>query len=235
MLNFTDVQKKYLKQKKSLYRDKEGKQNYESILNYTSLSDIIQLINYFILDIKLLSENGYCEIGYCGKDFFLNYHSDNKKIVTYDTSFLPEDTLKQIISNVGSYLPILMFFDEDECITAIECIHTKHSLRAIKSLFEENILNKEKFLFIIKPSENFTNDKKGNIIIPKILFDKAGYLLNLQYEILDNNWVNVFSNNTADLWLLFKLFHKEASYHIAKNMEQLYKNNIFPSEYITKK
>ena len=106
------------------------------------------------------------------------------------------------------------------------------------SFFNSNIfliVYKEKFLFIIKPSENFTNDKKGNIIIPKILFDKAGYLLNLQYEILDNNWVNVFSNNTADLWLLFKLFHKEASYHIAKNMEQLYKNNIFPSEYITKK
>lgn len=234
-MNLTNIQKNYLYNKKLLYHNKNGDQNYQSLLNLQNLQDIIELINYFYLDIKLLSEKKYFEIGYCGKDFFLNYKSDNKKEINFDNSFLSEDKLKNIINNVGSYLPILMFFDEDECITAIECVHTKYSLRVIKELFENKKLNNEEFLFIIKPIEQQINNEEGYIFLPKILFDKVGYLLNLNYKIIDEKWVKIFSNNTIDLWLLFKLLHKEASYYITKYMEILYNNQIYPPSFISKK
>lgn len=234
-MRFTEIQQNYLKHKKSFYHNSDNSQNLKSLLNLHDLHQINELINVFFLNINNLMENKNIEFGYCGKEFFMNYKSDNKKDLSFEDSFIDKESLKQIIINTGSYLPILMFYDEDEeCLSAIECVHTKYSLRVIKECFEQNLLSSEQFLFIVKPN-NTTNKNKTSFILPKILYNKIAYKLQLEYKIIDDNWVQLFSNNANDLWLLFKLFHKEVSYYIAKNMKQLYENNYFPPSLITKK
>jgi hypothetical protein len=71
-----------------------------------------------------MMENNILNTGYCGKNFFLNYKSDNNKKIDFLNYPIDKIKLKNIIVSMGSYLPILMFFDEDECLTAIECVHT---------------------------------------------------------------------------------------------------------------
>ena len=116
-----------------------------------------------------------------------------------------------------------MFFDEDECLTAIECVHTQHTLRTIKSLFENKDLIEETFLFIIKPNI-LTLTNEIEFILPQTLWDKVGYILQLKHLSLNDKYVKVYANNSIDLWLLFKLYHKEASYYILKDMEYLFDN-----------
>lgn len=235
MSRFSATQLNYLQHKKSFYHNKDGSQNLKSVLNLDSLEEIQNLIDVFFENIQTLIENQIIESGYCGKDFFLNYKSDNKKEVFFSDSFLSKEELQFIILKAGSYLPILMFYDEDdECFGAIECVHTKYSLRVIKECFEKNLLSTEKFLFIVKPSEN-NIIKKTSFILPKILYDKIAYLLNLEVDYINEKWVKLYSNDPNDLWLLFKLFHKEASYYIAKNMKKLFDDNYFPPSLITKK
>ena len=109
-------------------------------------------------------------MGYCGKDFFNNYRSDNIKPIDFNESWIQKDELKSIILNKGSYLPILMFFDEDECISAIACVHTKYTLKCIEELFKENKLQNEKFLFIVKPTENIEIEMT-KFILPRTLYE----------------------------------------------------------------
>lgn len=235
MSRFSVKQLEYLRHKKSFYHNKDGSQNLKSILNLNNFEDIKELINIFFQNIQNLIDNQVIEFGYCGKDFFLNYKSDNKKEVFFSNSFLSKEELKNIIITVGSYLPILMFYDEEgECFGAIECVHTKYSLRVIKECFENDLLSEEKFLFIVKPIEN-NEIKSVSFILPTVLFDKIAYLLDLKYEYINEKWITLYSNDSNDLWLLFKLFHKEASYYIAKYMKQLFENDYFPPSLITKK
>ena len=235
MSRFSAKQLKYLQCKKAFYHNKNGSQNLKSVLNLNNFEDIKELIDIFFQNIQNLIDNQVIQFGYCGKDFFLNYKSDNKKEVFFSDSFLSKEELKNIIIKVGSYLPILMFYDEDdECFGAIECVHTKYSLRVIKECFENGLLSEEKFLFIVKPIEN-NKIKPVPFILPKILFDKMAYLLDLKYEYINEKWMTLYSDDPNDLWLLVKLFHKEASYYIAKNMKQLFENGYFPPSLITKK
>lgn len=224
---FSSQQQIYLAVKKDLYHD-QGKQNLQSVLQLKNLEDILDLISVFEKNIATLIENQAIEIGYCGKEFFLNYHSDNEKNkVSFSKSFSSYDSLKKIISSVGTYLPILMFFDEDECITAIECIHTKYSLRVIKELFEKQVFNNEQFLFIVKPANQQQLKEPIEFLLPKKLFQQAGFLLCSNYRE-EGKYIRIFSNDIINLWLLFKFYHKEASYYISKYMENFYELGIFP-------
>lgn len=234
-MNFTKIQQEYLKYKKSFYHNSDNSQNLKSLLELKDLQEINNLIEVFLINIQTLMNNNIIQFGYCGKEFFINYKSDNNKNLSFKESFIDKDSLKKIITSVGSYLPILMFYNEnEECLTAIECVHTKYSLRVIKECFEQNLLSTEQFLFIVKPIEQ-ENKTKITFILPKILYDKIAFKLQLEYKVIDNKWVQIFSDDVNDLWLLFKLFHKEASYYIAKYMSELFQNNYIPSSLITKK
>lgn len=230
---FNSVQQNYLKNKKKLYHTLDGKQTKTSLLFFSSQEEEVDLIKYFWYNINVMMENNILNTGYCGKNFFLNYKSDNNKKIDFLNYPIDKIKLKNIIVSMGSYLPILMFFDEDECLTAIECVHTQHSLRIIKEAFQEKKLNDELFLFIIKPNDTIET-KEIEFILPIDLYNKIGYLLNLKTDYFNEKFIKVLSNNSIDLWLLFKLYHKEASYYIVKNMEYLYENNIKPPSFLIK-
>lgn len=233
-MTFNATQQKYLTFKKKMYHTAEGKQTKTSIIHFDTVEEEIDLIKYFWYNINMLVECGILETGYCGKDFFLNYKSDSNKKINFENYPIKAQDLKEIILQRGSYLPILMFFDEDECLTAIECVHTQHSLRTIKQMFEDKNLINEKFLFVIKP--NFINlNENIEFILPLELYQKIGFLLELKTEYLNNKYIKLYTDNAVDLWLLFKLYHKESSFYIVKNMQYMYQNNIKPPQIFNKR
>ena len=127
-----------------------------------------------------------------------------------------------------------MFFDEDECISAIECVHTKYTLKCIEELFKENKLQNEKFLFIVKPAENIEIEMT-KFILPRTLYEQVGHLLIPNCNDYNEHYVLLETNNSLDIWLLFKLYHKEASYYIAKYMKSFFESNIYPSNFLFKR
>lgn len=232
----TTYQREFSKFKKTFYHNPDGTQNLKSLLELKTLDEVKELINIFFYNIKNLMDNNIIIFGYCGKNFFLNYKSDNNKPISFLKSFTPKEKLKEIIIKIGSYLPILMFYDEEEdCYGAIECIHTKYSLRVIKECYEQKELDEEKFLFIVKPNTEKCLENNYSFILPKILYDKIAFKLKLEIKVLDEKWVELISNDPRDLWLLFKLLHKEASYYITKNMEELFNDNFLPPSFISQK
>lgn len=233
---FNERQLNYLKIKKSKYHSQDGKQLKNSLLNYdvnTDIDYIKNLYNNFVYLLKQIHKQKIFETGYLNKEFFLNFKSDTDSNIDFNDFFTPYEILRDIIYTSGCYLPMVTV-DRDNDMIAMECVHSKYPTRVLLDLYESNLIDNRKIFYIKKEFNN--RDISFGIEIPKKLYDNVIYALDIPVKYIttnfNENWVYLEIYDKVDLWLIFKVLHKEVSYTTGKYAKELYINGIHPDKFI---
>lgn len=234
---FNERQLNYLKIKKSKYHSSNGEQLKNSLLNYNVLTDINYMKNLyhnFIYILKQIHKYHIFETGYLYKDFFLDFKSDSNSNINFNNFFTPYDILRDIIYQKGCYLPLITV-DKCDNMIAMECVHSKYPTKVLVDLYKNNSID-NRGIFYVKKEFNNNNNIVMEIEIPKKLYDNVIYALDIPVKyIIDDvyeSWVHLDIYDKVDLWLIFKVLHKEVSYITGKYAKELYSYGIYPDRFI---
>jgi len=229
---FSEIQKKYLKIKKSKYHETNGKQNNNSILNYNpqkNFNEIILLYNIFIDNLKSMIDSKSFDGGYCGKEFLKKQIRDSKEEIDFNKFFIPYAELEYIVYNTGCYLPMVVFKTEEK-YNIMECLHSRYPSTMLQILFSENKIDNRSIFYIEKSF--IKKNSECNLKIPKQLYDEV--IINLELEVIEtqSNFLTIKTKDNMDAWLIFKLIHKEVSWVTGKYGFELYNMGMKPSNFI---
>lgn len=212
-------------------------------IDVNDIDQISMLYNTFCDNVVSMMDSGLFEIVYLDKTYFDKIDIHLNDINDDESGFLSYDDILAIVGTCGCYMPFIGHKRVSGEIVINKCSeYAKKCMLAVKTLSNQ-YSDKCNVLCIIQlfghgddiTEYSDTLTKAIPMVIPEILYRECvHHLCYNKGELLENGYRRIELYNLQDVWLVFKLIHKECLNYLARSSDLLYDNGILPNHILYK-